>query len=365
MAIYHIIGLMSGTSLDGLDIALCRFETSQVNVQSPETGICFSLLHAATVPYPDEWQHRLARLPQASALDYALADVELGKWMGLQVANFVSQLPFEPPHEMVVASHGHTIFHQPQSGLTAQIGKGDCIAAACGLPVVCDFRSLDVALGGQGAPLVPIGDQLLFGNYDACLNLGGFSNISFRCGLAFDISPCNIVLNSLAYQLGYDYDPDGSLAKQGQIIDPLLPALNKLPFYRQAAPKSLGREWVDQLFMPVVQQFSTYDTHSLLRTVTEHIATQIAHAISTHRTTPQPIQLLATGGGALNQFLIERIKSLSASTHVTIPDTNVINYKEAIIFALLGLLRLIGQPNCLKRVTGAQTDCCGGHLISR
>jgi anhydro-N-acetylmuramic acid kinase len=258
-----------------------------------------------------------------------------------------------------IASHGHTIFHQPGRKLTSQIGKGSAIAAETRLPVVCDFRSLDVALGGQGAPLVPVGDMLLFSSYTCCLNLGGFANISYdESGrrIAFDICPANIVLNHFASQLHKACDENGDLARQGSLHQPMLDTLNNLPFYRMKPPKSLGKEWVLSEIHPVLQQFDL-PVEDKLRTFVEHIAVQIAFAIRTD----DSASMLVTGGGAFNSFLIERICEKTA-LRVMLPDLLTINFKEALIFAFLGVLRWREEINCLSSYTGADSDNIGGAV---
>ena len=347
---------MSGTSLDGVDLACCRF--------SGDDKLEWSLLAAETIPYPDEWVGRLSTLENSTAYEYALADVQLGHYLGGLVREFVEKHSLTVDY---VASHGHTIFHQPHLGLTTQIGDGDAIAAECGLPVVFNFRRMDVALGGQGAPLVPIGDQTLFADYDACLNLGGIANISFEQSavssqqsderLAFDISPCNMALNLLARKLGQPYDKDGNVASSGKVAEPLLSRMNTLGYYSQPAPKSLGKEWFVSQFQPLLEE-GEHSVQDLLRTSVEHIAVQIAAVLNANNIK----SLLVTGGGAKNGFLISRLRRLSPDCEVTVPSDDIIDYKEAIIFALLGYLRLNGKTNCLKSVTGAAQDNIGGNL---
>ena len=340
---------MSGTSLDGLDIAYCDIRDGG-----------FELLAAETYPYPDEWRQRLATLEQASAYDYALAHVQLGHYIGRAVNRFRQSHP--GPVE-AIASHGHTIFHQPHLGLTTQIGDGDAIAAETGLPVIFNFRTLDVALGGQGAPLVPIGDEILFGQYDACLNLGGIANISFRqpgnpnIRQAFDICPCNMALNHLAGIDGLEFDRNGKLARNGQVDDALLARLNNLGYYRQPFPKTLGKEWFVAEMLPLLQCTRTR-LPDMMRTAVEHIASQIVWAIQGRGIR----RMLVTGGGARNKFLTGRIQALIPSCHVEVPAGDIVDYKEAIIFALLGYLRLQGRDNCLCSVTGASHNCCGGNI---
>lgn len=349
-----VLGLMSGTSLDGLDLALCDIR---------DDG--YRILAAETVPYYDEWRRRLSTLETASAYEYALAHVELGHLYGQIVNKFLEGK--ERPD--AIASHGHTIFHQPQKGLTSQIGDGDAIAAETGLPVVSNFRTLDVALGGQGAPLVPIGDEFLFGQYDACLNLGGIANISYRfegVRVAYDICPCNMPLNKMAAMLGHPYDPEGSNARHGQVHTCLLHELDALDYYTTEGPKSLGKEWFIGQFWPHVASFlGIVPSMSLIRdalaTVTAHIAIQIARVVERQKIGT----LLVTGGGAWNSYLIERIAEYSPETKITIPDALIVNYKEALIFALLGYLRLTGKVNTLASVTGAKFDSIGGNISGK
>ena len=340
----NIIGLMSGTSLDGIDLALCNFENGS-----------YSILAATTVPYDDRWRARLSSVEESSALEYAKTNVELGHHFGKVINGFIKENQL---HADAIASHGHTIFHQPQIGLTTQIGDGNAIAAETGLPVVYDFRTLDVALGGQGAPLVPIGDELLFGEYDACLNLGGIANISYRVDgkrIAYDICPCNMVLNRLAAELGLPYDPDGENARSGKANKHLNEVLNNIDYYSIKYPKSLGKEWFLNCFWEHFEQ-SKLGTNDLLATAVEHIAGQIASNVRAAGIKT----LLITGGGALNKYLIERIKDIEPSIEVTIPDNLIINYKEALIFALLGYMRLTDRINTLSSVTGAAVDSIGG-----
>jgi anhydro-N-acetylmuramic acid kinase len=344
-----IIGLMSGTSLDGVDLAFCIFNESEGNYD-------YKIEVAETIAYSGEWKERLTNLPEGNALHYALTHVEYGHYLGKITSQFIEKHGIKP---LLVASHGHTVFHQPGNGFTSQIGDGSALSAECNLPVVCDFRSGDLALGGEGAPLVPIGDQYLFSEYDYCLNLGGFSNISFQMNenrLAYDISPVNIVLNSLAKELGYEYDHNGKLAASGHPDPELFDRLNALPFYSAKPPKSLGREWVEQIFLPELKR-SDLSVTDQLSTATEHIAYQLARNIENHPDS----HVLVTGGGAYNSFLITRLKKYSDALF-EIPGSQVIDYKEALIFAFLGLLRYEGKSNCLASVTGARKNARGGCI---
>ncbi|MBP6335609.1 MAG: anhydro-N-acetylmuramic acid kinase [Bacteroidia bacterium] len=344
---YKIIGLMSGTSLDGLDIALCDFTFDK--------EWDFRILEAETIPYSPGMKSELQTLATGSALDFVRAHVAFGKYCGELVAKFVKKTKYSPDF---VASHGHTLFHQPLLGYTCQLGDGAALAVASGFPVVCDFRTVDVALGGQGAPLVPIGDQLLFGKYTYCLNLGGIANISFdKSGsrIAFDICGCNILLNHIAQKSGFDYDENGTISAAGKVSQRLLDMLNEQEYFSRPIPKSLGREDVQQILSEILDSNEdNLSSEDQLATVVEHIALKIAKHSSTGT-------MYVTGGGAFNSHLINRIKKFSKAT-IVLPDPLLINYKEALIFAFLGLKRWNGELNCLKSVTGARSDSIGGAI---
>lgn len=346
---YQVIGVMSGTSMDGIDIAHCVFEKKDVHWH-------YKITNAETHSYSNEWIEKLssAHLYNANAL--IELDRAFGNYIGAVVGQFMAR------HNLtadLIVSHGHTIFHNPSKGITYQIGYGANIYAHIKLPVVFDFRTLDIALGGQGAPLVPIGDQLLFEQHDACLNLGGFANISFEHQgkrIAYDISPCNIVLNELAGKLGKAYDDSGDMAKSGKPDKTLLQKLNALSYYQQSYPKSLGREWVAENISPIMQQ-SPVSTNDKLTTFTHHVAEQIAKSLQHKK------NVLITGGGTFNAYLITLIRT-QTNCEITIPDSLLINYKEALIFALLGLLKLRNEINTLSSVTGASRDSSGGVIFN-
>lgn len=341
---------MSGTSLDGLDIAYCEF-TDDRN---------FQLLAAETYNYPAAWQERLASLHLASAEEYARADAELGRYFGEKVQHFRD---IHPGRVDYIASHGHTVFHQPENGFTAQIGDGNAIHAVTGIPVVCDFRRLDVALGGQGAPLVPIGDRLLFGQYDCCINLGGIANISYELDgerIAYDIAPCNMALNYLAGKQGMTYDAGGETARRGTVITSLLARLETLEYYHVPAPKTLGKEWFEKSFLPYLAPFENQPLENVMRTVTEHIALRLAASIAQSGTDTH--RVLITGGGANNQYLLELLKEKIGSIEIESADPRLVDYKEAIIFALLAYLRINNKTNTLASVTGASRDSSGGVI---
>ena len=340
---------MSGTSLDGLDIAFCEF--------SRDDNLWMHKIQCAeTIPYPVEWKKSLSNLENGSALDFVTTDVEYGHYLGRLARDFIAKNNLFPDF---IASHGHTIFHQPDRRITSQIGRGSAIAAETGLPVVCDFRSVDVALGGQGAPLVPVGDTLLFNEFDFCLNIGGFANISFQTAdtrIAYDVCPANIVMNQLALQAGFEYDPCGMLAASGTVNLQLLQTLNALPYYSLDFPKSLGKEWAVQNIFPLLKT-SSQSVNDLLATFCEHIAMQVAAAGGANKDR----KLLITGGGAFNDCLIRRIRH-HAAPEIMIPDKLTVNFKEALIFAFLGVLRWRNEINCLKSVTGAVKDSSAGAI---
>ena len=407
------VGLMSGTSVDGLDLALCRFE----KVTGPHWN--FQILGTKTLPWSGtEWPRRLTEAESCSGLELMELHRDFGRFTGEAVNDFLAENVTgtgtgtearsgagTPERPDLIASHGHTIFHQPGKGLTLQIGDGAEIAAVTGITTVSDFRRLDVSLGGQGAPLVPIGDELLFGSYDYCLNLGGFANISFResrTRKAFDICPVNIVLNRLSQSAGHDFDRGGRIALSGKLIPGLLRQLESLEFYRETGPRSLGREWVDDIFMPLVDGYDA-PPEDKLRTACEHIALRIASAIVNGKAKPAPgitespedpgpdrfaqrssvsrhisstsgdtpgsspsssagPSILATGGGAKNSFLMNLIAEKVSPAMVVIPGEQLIDFKEAVVFAFLGVLRLRNEVNCLASVTGSRRDNSGGII---
>jgi len=341
--------MMSGTSLDGVDLAHCTFEET-------DNGYIYNLGICETIPYPELWLNRLKTIPFASALEYAETHTAYGRYIGQLVLDFINKNEI---YADFVASHGHTIFHNPAKHYTSQIGEGAAIAAGCGLPVVCDFRTGDVAAGGQGAPLVPIGDQLLFAEYNYCLNLGGFANISMWHNskrIAFDISPANIILNHIAGQKGKAFDKNGEMAASGIIHMELLQTLNSLGYYHIQPPKSLGREWIEKEIIPMLNLYNI-SLEDAASTFCEHIAIQITACLDND---PQK-QMLTTGGGAFNSYLVKRIAANTA-VKLVIPDPKIVNYKEALVFAFLGLLRIKGKPNCLASVTGASHNVSGGAI---
>ncbi len=345
---YQVIGTMSGTSLDGMDLAAVEF-THAADKWS------FDLIAAQTIPYPTDWQNRLRHAPELPGRELLLLHNAYGRFTGQKIKDFTRTTGVIPD---IIASHGHTIFHQPENHFTFQLGNGAAIAAETGITTIADFRTTDVALGGQGAPLVPVGDRFLFGEFEACLNLGGFANISFEKNgqrIAFDVCPANFILNLLSEKEGSSYDENGRLGREGILNNSLLHKLNQLPFYQEKPPKSLGREWMEAHLLPVMNA-AFISNRDKLRTAYEHIALQIARAL------PEKEKTLVTGGGALNTFLMERIKSLSKA-EIVVPDTKIIEFKEALIFAFLGLLRFLETINCYSSVTGARKDSLSGLVF--
>ncbi len=343
--------MMSGTSLDGLDIVLCEF--SRNNAQWN-----YQLLDSRTIQYSGSWKKLLNQAYTMDASSLAELDHAYGKFLGTVCRDFLSENGGDPS---LIASHGHTVFHRPDLGYSLQIGNGHDIATICETPVIYDFRSHDISLGGQGAPLVPAGDQLLFSDYDFCLNIGGYANLSYenRNGqrLAYDICPANTMLNMLASRAGEDYDPDGSIGRKGRIIPELLDKLNSIKYYDLRPPKSLGRELFETEFMNYLSE-GQGSTENLLRTTYEHISLQISQSLNTGKRG----RVLVTGGGAKNTFLTELLTSRSHHT-IVIPEDALIDFKEALIFAFLGLLRMLGENNCLSSATGASEDCSGGLIV--
>ncbi len=350
MAIYKVIGMMSGTSLDGIDLAYCTFEYK-------EDLWGFKIEKSITIEYPKDWKYNLKESIYKNKNQLQSLDKLYGEFLGITCKNFIKDYDLDPD---LIASHGHTVFHNPDKGFTLQIGNGEKIARICNTPTVYDFRSTDVKLGGQGAPLVPIGDKLLFSEFDFCLNLGGFANISFDKNnkrIAFDICPVNIVINELCEQIGLDYDKDGKIAQKGNIDTVLLTELNNLDYYQKAFPKSLGKEFIIEKVNPILNKYSL-SIEDQLRTFYEHIAKQIASILNSKKGN----SILISGGGAYNVFLIELIRK-HINKKIILPSKEIIEYKEAIIFAFLGVLKLRNENNCLASVTGASSDNSGGIFI--
>ena len=357
--IYRAIGLMSGSSLDGLDIAFVEFH---------ENGgkWSFQIEEAECLPYNEEWMQRLKSATSLSALEYQLLHTDYGHYLGEQVNDFIERNNLQYKVALI-GSHGHTTFHATKSRMTAQLGDGASIAAETRLPVVSDLRALDVAFGGQGAPIVPIGEKLLLGNFNYFLNIGGIANISSNADkyIAFDVCAANRVLNMLANELEKEFDHNGTIASKGKLNEELLTALNELEYYTQPYPKSLANEFGTDKVFPLIKKANVSSEDSL-RTYTEHIAIQIKNSIADlkqfHQTENQ--QLLVTGGGAFNGFLIRRLKAMlgEIGVAVVIPDEKLVAYKEAMIMAFIGILRWREENTVISTVTGATRNSIGGAL---
>lgn len=346
---FKVIGLMSGSSLDGVDIAY-------VNFSHDNKRWFFQIVEAGNIPYTTSWKEKLSSAFDKNAEEIKKLDIEYGQYLGTITKKFIRKYELDPK---LIASHGHTIFHRPEEHYTLQIGNGNEIAKITGIMTINDFRSEDVSKGGQGAPLVPIGDKHLFADYPICLNIGGIANVSYDMDdkrIAYDICMANQLLNYLANKLGYDYDNNGNLARQGDINEKLFNKLNDNAYYSQKAPKSLGREFFEENQRSIIDDCGL-DIKDILTTATEHIAYQIAS--STNHIGKS--KMLITGGGAKNNYLVERIIALSKHD-VVIPDSMIIDYKEALIFAFLGALKTEGRINVLSSVTGASSDSSSGNI---
>ena len=358
--VYKVIGLMSGSSLDGLDLAY---------VQLHETGgkWSYEFIHTACYTYPEEWIERLSSSTTLSAIDYLQLHVDYGHYTGSLVNRFIDEHGLH--HKVhLIASHGHTSFHFPASKMTAQLGDGAAIAAETGLAVVSDLRAMDLAFSGQGAPLVPAGEKYLLPQYDYLLNLGGIANISHRKNgeyVAFDVCAANRVLNLLANEAGREYDEAGAMAASGSLDAELLYDLNSLEYYGHAYPKSLDNGFGVSTVYPLITA-AGLSIPDALHTYSEHIAEQIFKAIQLIAA-GEPVvsaQLLITGGGAFNTFLVERLQHLLSAQNISVivPEKDLVQYKEALIMALLGVLRWREEPTVMSSVTGASKDSIGGAL---
>ncbi|HEY0678612.1 MAG TPA: anhydro-N-acetylmuramic acid kinase [Chitinophagaceae bacterium] len=360
--VYRVIGLMSGSSLDGLDIAY-------VHLQETGGKWSYEIVKADCYEYSADWVAKLSNAINLNARDYLLLHSAYGEYIGQMVNRFISSGNIQYQVQLI-ASHGHTTFHMPSRKMTAQLGDGAAIAAVTGINTVTDLRAMDVALGGQGAPIVPIGEKILLGDYNFFLNLGGIANLSLNHPdqyLAFDVCPANRVLNLLANQAGKPYDDDGKMAASGNVNERLLEELNSLEYYRQVYPKSLANDFGTDLVYPIVQK-AGLNTEDAIRTFTEHICVQIGKAVDLLgpriQMGPAGLKLLATGGGALNGFMMRRLQEVLKPLNVTveIPGTDLIQYKEALVMALIGVLRWREENNVLASVTGAVRNSIGGAV---
>ncbi len=355
---YSVVGLMSGSSLDGLDIAFIEFEENGGKWN-------FDIVKYACIAYTPQMKASLQQAPGMSAIDYLLLHTQYGRLIGQEVNRFIEENKLDHRVQLV-ASHGHTVFHLPAKNMTAQLGDGATIAAVTGINVVSDLRAVDIAFGGQGAPIVPIGEKLLFSQYHFCLNLGGIANISSHVNdnfIAFDICAANRILDVLVAKLGKYYDDNGNVAATGNLAPDLLIALNDLEYYRQPYPKSLDNSFGLNLVVPLINGFGL-ETADALHTYVEHIAYQLALACKPFATDNTPRRMLVTGGGAHNTYMVQKITEYLKPLHlqVEVPDKIIVNYKEALIMALIGLLRWREEYNVLSSVTGASRDSINGAV---
>lgn len=355
MKTHKVIGLMSGTSLDGLDIAYCYiWKTSK--------GWNFTIKNTKGVSYKAKMKAQLKDSIYLSASELIILNNSYGLWLGKQVKTFIDENKLEVDF---ISSHGHTTHHQPENGMTYQIGSGQYLANESGYKVVCDFRTNDVALGGQGAPLVPIGDQLLFNTYDFCLNLGGISNISFESDgnrVAYDIGLANLILNYITQKIGLSFDKGGQRAREGKINQEMLVELNALEYYKLPFPKSTGYEWFVEKVAPIVEKTDD-NIENLLHTSIHHICEQVAIQVRA-AINKSNASIFVCGGGALNGFLLETLKEkIGTDIEIIFPSQILIEFKEALVFALMGVLRLEGEVNVLSSVTGAKKDSTSGVIF--
>ena len=346
---YNVIGVMSGTSLDGLDIVYVKFTQNE--------SWSFKIINSKTYKYEDSTTEILNEISRKSIKEIKEIDVEYSKKLAKMINEFINEFSINKID--FVSSHGHTAIHDPSNLITYQMGNLSTLSKEINQKVICDFRVQDVKLGGEGAPLVPVGEKYLFHEYDSFINLGGFANISNHKGeslIAYDICPVNIVLNNLSKKIGKDFDDKGSIASSGKLIINLYEELEKLEYYQSSPPKSLGIEWVDEYIFPLINKYFDYPIEDLLNTLSNHIANQISNNLKNLD------KVLVSGGGAYNDYLIHLIRSKTDS-EIVIPSKNIIEFKEALIFAFLGVLRLLNINNCYSSVTGASKDHCSGKIF--
>ena len=352
MKVYKVIGLMSGTSLDGLDIAYCH-------IWEKDDSWNFEILETKSISYDPKMKAQLKDAIHLPADQLLILNNEYGLWLGYKTKEFINEYDLEVDF---ISSHGHTTHHKPDNGLTFQIGNGQHIANASAHKVICDFRTNDVSLGGQGAPLVPIGDSLLFNTYDFCLNLGGISNISFdfkNRRVAYDIGLANMILNYSTQKTGIPFDNGGTIASKGTINKKLLVELNSLAYYDLPFPKSTGYEWFLEEVVPIIEKFQI-PLEDLLHTAIYHICEKIAFEVHKYKT-KKASSILVTGGGALNTFLMAVLeKKLDSSVRINKNNNRLIEFKEALVFAFMGVLRTQNKINVLSSVTGAKNDSSSG-----
>ena len=346
---YKTLGIMSGTSCDGIDMAFCEF-WKEKKIWN------YKLKNTLTIPYSKKWKKKLLNCNKINSYKLEKLDLDLGIFIAKSIKKFIAKSKIKPT---LIASHGHTVFHNPKDKISLQIGNPQIIFSKVKIPVVYNFRQLDILMGGQGAPLVPYGEKHLFNNYDYCINIGGILNITYlnkNKTIAYDVCPANLVLNYLSRKLKLEFDKNGNKASRGKLILELFNNLNALKYYKKKNPKSLDVIFVEKEIIPLLIKYKVED---MLFTYTEHIAHQLNKSIK-----KKNAKILVTGGGTFNEYLISRIKSLNDhNSNVLAPKKNLINFKEALIFGFLGLLRFLNKKNILKSVTGAKISTSSGIIV--
>jgi len=349
----RICGVMSGSSLDGLDLAICKFESND------GIEISWEIEKSATIPIPNKIKSILRKCYTSSSAFIYDAEQQFSEYCRDAIKSFLDD------GQVVdyIGFHGHTIFHEPQKGYTVQIGNPHCLAQSLNIDVVADFRRKDIALGGQGAPLAPIVEKYLFPSLDAFLNLGGIVNLSEISNgniLAYDLTACNQALNHLAFQKGYEYDDQGKIAAAGSIDTNLLKQLNQLEYLTQEAPKSLSNTWVQEQFIPILDR-SDISIEDKMSTTVDHITSEIFRALGDNSS---PIKMMISGGGVHNIFMVNELKGKIEKKKVTIikPNNQIAEFKEALLMGLMAFLRVNEIPNCISSVTGASRDSCTGTI---
>ena len=346
---YYVIGLMSGTSIDGVDLVYVNFFFNKY--------WSFKILKFKTYDYDKDWQNILKNLIDKDQNSIKLIDKNYTKLLSKYILRFIEEFSIKKID--FVSSHGHTALHDPSNSITYQIGNLKELTNYTGLKVICDFRVEDIKLGGQGAPLVPVGEKYIFPEYDTLINIGGFANITIKSNnnlIAYDICPVNIVFNHLSNLINLKYDDKGKISSSGKINLELFNHLQSIDYYKQVSPKSLGVEWVKEVIFPIINNFLEIPVEDLLNTFSKHFAFQIANNIKSSNKT------LITGGGAYNDYLIQNIIDLTES-EIIIPSSEIIEYKEALIFGFLGVLKDLNINNCYSSVTGAIKDHCSGNIF--
>ena len=346
---YYVIGLMSGTSIDGVDLVYVNFFFNKY--------WSFKILKFKTYDYDKDWQNILKNLIDKDQNSIKLIDKNYTKLLSKYILRFIEEFSIKKID--FVSSHGHTALHDPSNSITYQIGNLKELTNYTGLKVICDFRVEDIKLGGQGAPLVPVGEKYIFPEYDTLINIGGFANITIKSNnnlIAYDICPVNIVFNHLSNLINLKYDDKGKISSSGKINLELFNHLQSIDYYKQVSPKSLGVEWVKEVIIPIINNFIEIPVEDLLNTFSKHFAFQIANNIKSSNKT------LITGGGAYNDYLIQNIIDLTES-EIIIPSSEIIEYKEALIFGFLGVLKDLNINNCYSSVTGAIKYHCSGNIF--